>query len=430
MIITSRISWLCALATVLQLAGCQSSVPPKVTQMSPGPAGMEVATAVPAGNGLELLKKGMDRYKNAKSFTAECAWSMQAGTGPNSVTRSNRRLYFEAPNKFHASSKMPDGFKQDSVSDGVSTLEWSNGNGPETTVMKYDAPVTIDKVASMQMLHPMFNGSLIYEFFSGSNGVESLVNPAKGAITKGKPVMREGEQAFPIKFYARRQFGHTTALIGEKTGKVYEITYDAEPLVELLKRAKPQEAANLKDLETKEVYSHIEFDNPIAKDLLFAKPPAGSKIMDAPQPGETPVGPKVGTKAPEFTCATMDGSPPLKLSSLKGQYVLIDFWATWCGPCKVGLPHTEALYKSFQGKNVKVMAVSDEEIDTIKDFWKKNGYTMPVYQDTGHQASKDYDIEAIPAIVLIDPQGKIAYSQLGLRPEEELMANLAKAGLK
>lgn len=421
-----------ALPLLLVAAGCGSPKPASLpTDATPaGETASASPSATPSGDGLALLKQSMDRYKSLKSFSAKCGWKMDAGPGMGGVTSAKREIYFEAPNKFHAISTTVGGFRQDSVSDGLTTVEWSNARPNETNVIKYDAPASIDKASSMQMLHPMFCGTLLYQFFAGSNSVESVVDPAKGPITKGKPVQVSGEQAIPVSFYAVRQFGHTKVLIGEKTGKVYEISYDAEPLVEMMKKAKAGQASQIKALMTTESYSNIAFDPEIPKAQLVAKVPSGAKVVSAPKPDDQPGGPKVGTVAPEFTVTPVAGGGDVKLSSLKGQWVLLDFWATWCPPCREGLPHTEAIFKDFKDKNLKVLAISDEDVDTIKPFWDKNGYAMPAFRDADHKAFQAYGANAIPEMVLIDPQGKVAYSQVGLTPEDDLRQNLAKAGLK
>jgi len=131
-----------------------------------------------------------------------------------------------------------------------------------------------------------------------------------------------------------------------------------------------------------------------------------------------------GSQAPDFVATSLSDSKPVKISSLKGKVVLIDFWATWCGPCKEGLPHTEALYKDFKGKGLEVMAVSDEEPGTIKDFFTKSGYSMPVFQDAGRNGNSAYKIVAIPTTVIIDRDGKLAGFFVGLHDDGEIRAKL------
>lgn len=419
--------WLCVIPIVIAASGCQS---PKSADVVSAPTTSDLASG-PSGDGVAMLKAAMTRYQALKSFSAKCEWKMAAGKLPGDMSTSKRHIYYEAPNKYHVYSEMTNGLRQDTVSDGLKTLEWSNSTPGPANVIQYPSPVSFDKANSMQMLHPMFCGSLLYQFFAGPNGIDALVDSSKGPITKSKASeTREGEPAYTLSFYATRQFGHTKAVIGEKTGKVYEISYDAEPLVEMLKKTSGSNAAGVTSFQTTEVYSHIQFDKALTPEQLSAKPPSGSKITPVPQETDAPKGPKIGAQAPDFSVMPVSGGSPVKLSSFRGKYVFIDFWATWCPPCREGLPHTEALFKDFKAKNLVVMAISGEEPDTISKFWKEARYTMPVYTDPDNKAAQAYAVDAIPETLLIDPQGKIAYAQIGGVPEEQLRADLAKVGLK
>ena len=108
---------------------------------------------------------------------------------------------------------------------------------------------------------------------------------------------------------------------------------------------------------------------------------------------------------------------------------MIDIWATWCGPCKLALPHNEALYKQFNGKDFALMAISDEEQDTIESFVKKSGYTLPFYRDPESKVGRQFQASAIPTTVIIDREGKLPSYLVGYREESDIRAALKKAGL-
>jgi peroxiredoxin len=118
----------------------------------------------------------------------------------------------------------------------------------------------------------------------------------------------------------------------------------------------------------------------------------------------------VGSQALDFTQNDVNGKP-VKLSSFRGKYVLVDFWASWCRPCRAENPNVVSAYKSFKDKNFTVLGVS---LDQSKDNWtqaiQEDGLTWTHVSDLqywNNAAAKLYHIGGIPANMLIDPSGKI-----------------------
>ncbi len=128
---------------------------------------------------------------------------------------------------------------------------------------------------------------------------------------------------------------------------------------------------------------------------------------------------KEGSMMPEFDLPDQKGKS-VKLSDYKGKYVLIDFWASWCGPCMKEMPNVVKLYKECKGKNFEIIGVS---LDNKREAWetaiKKNGMKWPQvcdFQAWATAPAKACGVQAIPQTILIDPEGKVI--ALGLRGME------------
>lgn len=130
---------------------------------------------------------------------------------------------------------------------------------------------------------------------------------------------------------------------------------------------------------------------------------------------------KVGAAAPDFTQPDVDGKP-VRLSQLKGKYVLLDFWASWCGPCRQNNPAIVQIYHDFKGRNFTILGISLDE-KTGKANWlkaiKDDGLEWLQVSDLKHwdnEVVKLYGVQAIPESILITPDGRIVAK--GLAPDE------------
>ena len=117
--------------------------------------------------------------------------------------------------------------------------------------------------------------------------------------------------------------------------------------------------------------------------------------------------------APPFEVTAMDGTK-FNLDAMGGRVVLIDFWATWCGPCNEELPDMKRIAKEFANDPLVIISVSwDSDEAKWKDFIAKNGMTWVQYRDTDHALSNEFDINAIPHYFTIDSDGVLTAEMLG-----------------
>lgn len=131
-----------------------------------------------------------------------------------------------------------------------------------------------------------------------------------------------------------------------------------------------------------------------------------------------PVG--LGAKAPEFVAMTLDSTPATKtLDDYKGQVVLINIWATWCGPCRVEMPSIEQLHEAYAAKGLKIVAISVDDPGSdaaIREFTMEYKLTFEILHDPGGQdgkVSRDYQTSGYPETVIIGRDGVIRRKFLG-----------------
>jgi thiol-disulfide isomerase/thioredoxin len=118
----------------------------------------------------------------------------------------------------------------------------------------------------------------------------------------------------------------------------------------------------------------------------------------------------LGSAAPEIRLKSPEGKQ-ISLSGYKGKIVLIDFWASWCGPCRKENPHTVELYRKYKNKNFEILGVSlDDNADAWKEAIKKDGLAWPQVSELkkwDSEVVKSYLVDVIPFTVLVDREGKI-----------------------
>ena len=118
--------------------------------------------------------------------------------------------------------------------------------------------------------------------------------------------------------------------------------------------------------------------------------------------------------APNFKLKSLDGKT-VELKSLRGKIVVMDFWATWCPPCRITLPLMNKVYEKTRGKDVKVFGISTDRVSPqkVRDFAKKMNISMPILHDRSGTVSRQYGVRGIPTMFIIDQEGNIHDKHVG-----------------
>ncbi len=159
--------------------------------------------------------------------------------------------------------------------------------------------------------------------------------------------------------------------------------------------------------------------------------PGATSAEAATQPKSThsarpDVGPKVGNQAPDFNLKSLDGKS-VRLSDFRGKPVLVNFWATWCPPCREEMPTLEKAYQKYRDQGVVFLGIDkQEDAETVRKFVSQNGYSWTFLLDSDDQVGRSYYVSAIPTSFFIDRQGIVRDIYLGSMNPALLDAKLAK----
>ncbi len=123
--------------------------------------------------------------------------------------------------------------------------------------------------------------------------------------------------------------------------------------------------------------------------------------------------------APDFTLKSKSGEN-VRLEDLRGQVVMLNFWASWCGPCRQEMPHMEDIFKKYEKFGFTVLAVSvDENPEDANRFLDAVPVSFPILYDTESRVSQLYDVDAMPTTVMIDRDGNKRFLHRGYKPGYE-----------
>ena len=218
-----------------------------------------------------------------------------------------------------------------------------------------------------------------------------------------------------------------------------EMTLALDPKTHLLRQVKTNlkaqlEASGVPDVQTAVItvtYSQASPDEAVAEAGYAWKAPDNARDISKSEiaEGDDVAAALEGKVAPAFKLTDLDGKQ-VSSADIKGSVAVLDFWATWCGPCRESLPHIAEIYDQMKGAGLKVYAVNvQEEKEDVQKFVQQTKLTVPVLLDGEGKATEAYLAHGIPETVLIGRDGKIRKVIIGYSPEAatELAAAVQKA---
>jgi peroxiredoxin/outer membrane lipoprotein-sorting protein len=209
---------------------------------------------------------------------------------------------------------------------------------------------------------------------------------------------------------------------------------------QILVKMKGGEEGGDTEMKTVSLLRTARINEPIPESSFTFAPPSGAKLVDdfaAPSTAKRnvadtatgePASRFVGKEADDFKLKDLNGKK-VELKSLRGNVVVLDFWATWCAPCREEMPHLEKLHREFKDKGLMIVGINTEDAKAARSFMKKYDYTFMTLIDDGN-ASVIYRVEAIPTVFVLDKEGKITSHYIGAQSEEVLREAIRKAGIE
>jgi thiol-disulfide isomerase/thioredoxin len=407
-------------ALMLLLAGFAAAQQPATELLRPQdkPRGVPVRTPRPQAKvdekALPLLEQIARAYGQlqALELAGTLSLTIDDGTAPATRDADFTSLYL-APMRFkHEASNQPI-----LGCDGKKVYGYSNRSNAYALT---DAPTSKPMLRDLPRAHnevlPVQNLALVLAI---SRDPAGELKEMATQILVGDQQQLDGK-AYAALLLTLHDRNNLTLLIDPQTNLIRRAVFDTRPLLAESGRTDIKSATYTIDYTV--VNAGVKADE---NQFAWSVPEGAREIGSLPTrvstsaSTDTPAVALVGRPAPEFALPGIDGKV-VSSADFKGRVVVLDFWASWCGPCIFALPQIEKLHQDFGPQGVKVYAINQRETrDVVQDFLATKGLTLPVLLDEDGGVGEKYMVEGIPQTVVIGKDGLIKRVYVGVGPASE-----------
>jgi peroxiredoxin/outer membrane lipoprotein-sorting protein len=373
----------------------------------------------PAGE-LDLLHRVGEHYRGLKSFELHAKILIEVGVeGRRQARDLTLVLAWSRPGRLYEELQDPE---QGSlrVSNGKETWTYLSAFGQYTR----EQAAAPDPTA-MDSAHVVSSGGIaanvLYTFRTLDRGVKSA------RVLREETLSLDGGSR-PCSVL-ELVYAHPSAAAGvEELPRLVWIDRERQLALKTQIHIRQSTQGQIADRVETATYTRAQLGGPVADSLFVFHPPAGAKLVPHfTRPGAVDLS---GQPASDFTLKDLSGRTHT-LKGQRGKVVLLDFWATWCGPCRLQMPNVEKLRNEFKSQGLVVYAINQREsAQTARAYLQKNKYTTVALLDSDGKVGERYHVTGIPSLIVIDRNGVIAAHYVGVHSESDLRSALAKAGLK
>jgi thiol-disulfide isomerase/thioredoxin len=404
----------------------QLSVFAVLTIIGAVPAFAQTAASPAPSEGLELLKQVAQQYADAKSYYIESVEERTSSTNYSHSWYKAILIAAESPgDSFHYEGRSSSGTAM-KVADGKTIWTY------RADEHRYTAKPQPIGTASQQTVIGMTE----FEMFQAENlrkNLGALAKALKSADRLPDATLVVNGRNFYCHVVRFQSSDQKRASPGYSFEKTIWIDKTHQTVIKMIEHAHTYLINGASRMPAEEeittVFTRAELNGPVNESLFAFIPPSDARlIQDFPDPRKDFGGAsKTGEQVPSLKLKSADGKV-VALDSFRGKPVVLDFWATWCGPCVEALPQLARIYSEAKDKGLILLAVDqDQEANTATEFLAKKGYTWPDFHDGDGEIEKLVGSSGIPRTMLIDAQGKILSDVIGM-DEDALRTEIVKLG--
>lgn len=360
-----------------------------------------------------LIEKTFSAYEHLKSFYTEgkTTFSLTANGETQSIGFGTK-MAFQRPNKFYTLFDHPTmGFEV--ICDGKVLYSYLPSL---KQFRKMNAPATIKEIDLEKVIAPGARaGGLLSILIAEDPKSTILRNTISAKMLNSEKL---GDKTYYVMQLEQSDKSKVNLYIEPDTFLIKRMYVDMTDAAKA--RSYPQTPPSDLKITLTENYEVIKSNEKLSEELFAFKPPEGAKEVKSfiPPKEEAEVDLK-GEKAPEFTLHDLEGITH-SLVQQKGKVVVLDFWATWCGPCRMSIPFIQKLHEQYKDKGVVVWGINAERNEeTVKKFVAEQKLTYPILRDVKGEVFRKYSVSGIPRILLIDQEGKVVVDYTGFSKDAE-----------